>query len=1578
MPNEIPARTSDTRAARPPRRPLRREAGEKVPVGLISENQPGGGQEEPKERPGIEGIIDRILAKKGKTVDVIPPSYPEVGEREFTPEEVLQTIAAAKAHGGISPRFPDAAVIEAEEVKESVVIPESEATARLGGRGIEDIVEMARRSERLTPEWAEATLERAERLDHQIEHVYTEIREERAKSKATRYERMVTVRDEDGELVQVPFLKEKYREFHELSDRKVQQAGERDLAKKMAAVHEAEERRAEAKMIAEEQIRSGERIDINEAPSFSLYTEVLDLRRTSEELHNIRGETQLKINSLQHSIDELGAKVKVHEDQLEANPAMKEREKKRHERLVFIYDQEKSEFENEKARLEFERGRVLQGLRTAEANFRNAFAGGGTIATDQKRIEDAFVQEILPKYLKEAKLQGDPPYIDEAKVKKAFTEMFIALRVGDPQKVSLARQNFDALIAGAAQVDANLQGLAGRGDPVGNLQGAVQHYYESAQRQFNSLLASNGRFEDLPTANEGEFNPRDLNVTYIESSDTRTENPQGYYFRIYANTPEEMKIAADSFIDSAKRGTYGKHVGSVLQKFNVFKEAIGNRTGELVAAMEEETPEQVQAIKDFEAAVEVIRLKLESQLYFYADDHAINEYDDNGSVEAKTAMFGDQEAKKRLASLSTEEDLMAAFKILDSDPRADLYFRTGGDRMELAKVHNIQSLLQGQSEEDIVQRLMRIQLKDYIEGRDPTDPSKEALEQNRSRVADHQSDSKFWNYYEGADGAFWNKETYDRYVEGVAKKRDRIEKVEYQEIERRRQLIERGRATSTPEGRAENPLVQPLTPQEQAYLNERGRVLTQDEEKMLRTVATLRAKRDRGTNIAPQERARLQQKLNDPNVRNSTKVKIRARLEGLTEAEKQYLKRTEALTPEEQTAITRRDNLLRDQAAGRRLSAPDRLFLKNEGNAKLTSYEKRALRLKEDEAFKQMEEARAKATLHLALEMYGSTGELAQRAAAAFLVKRMDPRLVGGEQRRYQGILQRDKETKKVIERVMKLREVDLSKLKPEEKKKIEEELAAKEREYMTKQLSAADRKFLEKNTITEAIAIPESQKYVQFIASYTEMKYANHPAAVRFKKVQESVQYATDLLFRDGLEAKPLDPDTGRPIQLASTGAGAARDATFEDVLTHPFGMWLSITYSNTQEEIRHEMLEEVSVRDPATGALTKKKPVMENRDRILASVIMPTDTNADGTYKFGVFRTDAERPDPISMAEVDPLSAHAAIIDKTRQLQGVQDQYAENIITAAAHEGSYLNHYYINQVLYKKALDESDDFADTRVYYGLQDFGAWNKLAMNVQALAASDVNSFARRASDLIPYLPLTWSSLPEQMGAKGMMGLFGLLRRQNAEQKSLQTETFGNFSLARYANQAKAMGGVLKTLLGYQDWQGFADIEGFLEKTFNSDFKVFKVQGKIGQNDSHYIPNVEDEVAIIEAWLGSMGRYIKFNQAVVLFENYRKSRRGLDLRGKEMWIDPNDHSKGLNPGIFRDDSTGSSRHILSRWHDSFMGYWFEDTPRGAKTKYPFLQRLRNVMVLPQAMQILNGTAADKAAQLHIMARDQGGVR
>jgi len=143
------------------------------------------------------------------------------------------------------------------------------------------------------------------------------------------------------------------------------------------------------------------------------------------------------------------------------------------------------------------------------------------------------------------------------------------------------------------------------------------------------------------------------------------------------------------------------------------------------------------------------------------------------------------------------------------------------------------------------------------------------------------------------------------------------------------------------------------------------------------------------------------------------------------------------------------------------------------------------------------------------------------------------------------------------------------------------------------------------------------------------------------------------------------------------------------------------------------------------------------------------------------------------------------------------------------------------------------------------------------------------------------------------------------------------------------------------------------------------------------DHNPFEEAEDEVNFIDGWLESLGRYIKFNQSVVLFEYYRKSKRALDLRDTEVW---EDYDKGIvNPKIFDDDNLGSSRHTLTGWHNRFMDYWKNtESPRGAFARYPSLQRLRDVVFVKQIMQRLEGIPEKSWREISRIIMDQSGIR
>lgn len=1088
-----------------------------------------------------------------------------------------------------------------------------------------------------------------------------------------------------------------------------------------------------------------------------------------------------------------------------------------------------------------------------------------------EQITAEFRQEV-PGYFAEAKRRN---YIQDQELEEVFSELMNGVRTNNRERIMIARERMQNLVTKGESID---ELLREKGGDEEKLVGVASLYYQRAHDHFNNLIRTDGQLDLLPPEDrfiEGEFNPRDVDYKFFEEGETHYDAPQGYYYKVSARTQQEFRVAAESFMESVRMGIYGRDAGSIFTKQNQFREALGFQQ-EVISKKIRPTKEQKAAgltvedvKKAFNASVEDTKHKLETQVFLYADTYANNEYNAEASVQAKEALGAGLEPKKRWRSLITlnEGQLMAALRLMDFDPRIRSIFHPHGSRAEYMGDHDLQNILQIVTAKDLVKRLMRIQLKDYLNGMDPvSEKSQVAFEENLKRVGNQQNEQDFRDLYEGFQEEFWDAAAYDAFVDNVKRKRDLI---------RKREIISRQSAGAV------------ISEDDREFLYGVGDVMTAEDNAFL-------ADRSRRSRADLARRRKLERKRD--------LIDREARGEVWGPADLAFIDGVgDSMNPGEQMfLINMRSQKMKDlmlkkdlidrQVAGATLTAEERAYLDEVGHRisdydsnllsqpdRLSTYEERALRLLEDPEFAAREEAKATDVIDFAMETYTASGELAVRAAPNFLIRRKE----NGKE-------------------------------------------------------------------ITEAIPIPEAQKFVQFMVTYTKMKYGASPAHLRNEMVGNAINQALRVFFKYGYDAVPFDPNPGvpsnyrrgrdprpdafnfgaynpfipgtfTPIEIGKKRDGSVirEAATFDDTLTHPFGMWVSHTYGDTQEEVRHQLL------NPA---------ILAARDRIL---------------------------DGVSVAEdEDALATLALILDPTKRILRKpynMDQNAENIIIGSAYEGVYLDHYGINQGLYGMAIHLGKNFHDLRIYYGLQDYGGWSKIAMFPQAFIASDINANSRRGAEFIDALPLTWSSLPEQMGARGMTGFFGLLSKSNEIMLKTMGEDLGSFSLARYAKQAKAMIAALTALLGDMDWQRAAWKEGLMMKPYNSDYKLFRhFKNLVGQSDHHIGRSPENYVAFIDGAIESLDRFKIFNQAVVAFENYRKAWRFLDLRGIDVWIN-NDFESGVpNPAILDDDSTGSSRHILDIWAQRFFAYGRSMGPRGAGTKYTDTQQYRDALRLVRTDQ------------------------
>lgn len=485
-------------------------------------------------------------------------------------------------------------------------------------------------------------------------------------------------------------------------------------------------------------------------------------------------------------------------------------------------------------------------------------------------------------------------------------------------------------------------------------------------------------------------------------------------------------------------------------------------------------------------------------------------------------------------------------------------------------------------------------------------------------------------------------------------------------------------------------------------------------------------------------------------------------------------------------------------------------------------------------------------------------------------------------------------------------------------------------------------------------ITAHKAEKYIQFIDTWTSIKYAKASEKVRNAKRLEARERGLRDLKEKGLDALPTDEDgnqmTIRRPKVDANGKvmkiivnGKERVATeevkvnFRMATTHIYGDWTSHSYLGYQEENRHGVL--------SAQALAQAREIIE------------------GT----------RRPE-----EADMWAIQRLIMDPTLnriRLPGIHNEARERQLAMAAVERSNNTHWEITKEIYRTFFPEYVTPTDKNlVYYGLQDYGGFRKMVEQQRARAGEDPGRFARRGPRLIPELHNPIAAVSEMWGV-GTSGAMGAMRMLAVPIH----RGAGTFALDKIAAQADYANKIYNSLFGYKDENGEYHEGVLLKPTNESDTELQQYWLKL--------PEVWDDPAQQQEFCVSVrksfNRLEKYLKLLTMESTVRNAEGALDLSGVDIILGngqlnpiiedelrsmdvPNENSsrealakfvlqmeelsklsdeeldekynRAIEDDKFLSANTGTGRHNAKAFFDKFIDFMMDDAVRGGLYFYP----------------------------------------
>ena len=474
---------------------------------------------------------------------------------------------------------------------------------------------------------------------------------------------------------------------------------------------------------------------------------------------------------------------------------------------------------------------------------------------------------------------------------------------------------------------------------------------------------------------------------------------------------------------------------------------------------------------------------------------------------------------------------------------------------------------------------------------------------------------------------------------------------------------------------------------------------------------------------------------------------------------------------------------------------------------------------------------------------------------------------------------------------------------------------------------------------------IPEdlAKRLGQYAVTRAKVECANTSESVRGQRVFDYLTKALDEFDKDGYEAKLVFPKILFDAEGNVTGVSQTETETitFQQAIDHIYSRSTNHTYWFYQ--------------------LNNRQPLLNPKLIAEAKLV----------------RAGLKQPD-----EVDQLSALLFNVDPT--LRGMKrlhqsEMHDETNAVAAAVEQSFMDSCLIQRMLYKRFLPTDDNRNKIRMGYTHEDFGGFMRFVGPFVPFVASHSKRFDRRYLSQLYNTPMYVPSMAQAWAKEGVMGAVEMFSDGMGELADQRLA--GQFAITKFIDEIKYGWMLNQAFLGYTNERG-ENIEGLLEKPTNSAEEINSMEHAIKEYlDNRATMPTDAEEKLLKAYIKSFGRLervmkimrvmysdVRNSQGTTLKTRYDTDDHGqLVVKSQDIFLEDGSFNPAIdweksgpfNSEVNYDANTGSSRHILAQFFESYIK-WLVSTEDGGGVKaYPNEAHLYSFLMQPTSLDATGKT-------------------
>lgn len=502
-----------------------------------------------------------------------------------------------------------------------------------------------------------------------------------------------------------------------------------------------------------------------------------------------------------------------------------------------------------------------------------------------------------------------------------------------------------------------------------------------------------------------------------------------------------------------------------------------------------------------------------------------------------------------------------------------------------------------------------------------------------------------------------------------------------------------------------------------------------------------------------------------------------------------------------------------------------------------------------------------------------------------------------------------------------------------------------------------------EREVVVDNIPTYQLENVVQWVVTWTKMKYAGASVEVRRQKVREARARIIKEIRTNGYSAQLWDDEVGpdgqpqlirykRPLGRVDPSTGKFKKFKNGEILGYnEAGEVVKLLFGNDGKpaglEFDHDGIVVYDKVDPAKRKRIRYDSIRKDTIARLVTDPVAGDTlveEAVPTFEFaaqggdfrslytvdtywyyqGNNRATILTPDIEAAKErialglsrpedEDPLALQALIVDPTRKrIKKFDDihQQREVTLVAAAVLESFQDRMRIKHALYRAFLPKDGYIGRKRAGYRNEDWAGMDRFTFGFVELAAQQTSRFSRRLGAEIADVPLEHDSAPARWGVYGVSGAIKALADNI---KSITHQGIvGQFGLTKIFDIFDEAINMYYALVGRTDPQTKEHKFGVLEKPTDNNEKMHKhmiasqSEGILG-NPAHAIPFIYD----LKECFGRLQTVTHIMR--VMYSNLDNSQGALNLENHEIFLEDGSFNAAIESDrdILKNNGTARNR-------------------------------------------------------------------